>query len=187
MVSTSDFEKGRILKNDVVSWLIVDFSFMNPGKGGAVYRTKLKNLKSGNFIERTFKSGEEFEIMEKEYKDATYLYSDRQNSVFLAKKDNQRISIPLESVQDKIKYIIQNSDVKLLYIDEELLSVEIPIKVDLKVIEAEQAIRGNTATNVMKKVKVETGLELNAPLFIDQGDVIRINTDTGEYIERVSK
>lgn len=187
MISTSDFEKGMILNIDGQPWTIVDFSFMNPGKGGAVYRTKLKNIKTGNFIERTFKSGEEFDYMEKEFKDAAYLYSDRQNSVFLIKDSKQRVSIPLDATRDKIKYITPNSDVKLLYIDDELISLEIPIKVDLKVIEAEQAIKGNTATGVMKKVKVETGLEINAPMFINQGDTIRINTDTGEYIERVSK
>jgi elongation factor P len=187
MISTSDFEKGMILNIDGQPWLIADFSYMNPGKGGAVYRMKLKNLKTGKFIERTFKSGEEFEAMEKEYKDASYIYSDRRSSVFIIKSDKQRISIPLELTQDKVKYIKQNSDVRLLYIDNELLSVEIPIKVELKVIEAEQAIKGNTATNVMKKVKVETGAELDAPMFIEAGDTIAINTDTGEYAERVSK
>ncbi|MFH1894492.1 MAG: elongation factor P [Patescibacteria group bacterium] len=185
MISTSDFEKGLILNLDSQPWLIVDISFMSPGKGGAVYRTKLKNLKSGNFIERTFKSGEEFKTMELTYKKAAYLYSDRRNSVFLA-DDKQRISLPLEMTADKIKYIKQNSEVKLMYVDAELLAVEIPIKVDLKVTEAEQAAKGNTATNVPKKIKVETGLELNAPMFIKAGDIIRINTETGEYVERAS-
>jgi elongation factor P len=187
MISTSDFQKGMILNIDGSPWLIVDYSFMNPGKGGAVYRMKLKNLKTGKFIEKTFKSGEQFEEMEKEYRDATYLYSDRRASVFLTKTDKQRISVPLEATQDKVKYVKQNNDVRLLYIDNELLSVEIPIKVELKVIEAEQAVKGNTATNVMKKVKVETGIELDAPMFIEAGDIIAINTDTGEYAERVSK
>ncbi|MFH1401760.1 MAG: elongation factor P [Parcubacteria group bacterium] len=187
MISTSDFEKGMILKIDSQPWMIADFSFMNPGKGGAVYRMKLKNLKSGNFIERTFKSGEEFETMELEYKKATYLYSDKRNSVFLVPDANQRISLPLETVQDKIGFIKQNSEVKLMYVDAELLSVEIPIKVELRVIEAEQAIKGNTATNTLKKIKVETGIELDAPMFIETGDVIRINTETGKYAERVSK
>jgi elongation factor P len=187
MISTSDFEKGMILNIEGQPWLIADFSYMNPGKGGAVYRMKLKNLKTGKFIERTFKSGEEFEAVEKEYKDASYLYSDRKNSVFLTKADKQRISIPLEAAQDKVRFIKQNSDVRLLYVNNELLSVEIPIKVELKVIEAEQAVKGNTATNVMKKAKVETGIEIDVPMFIEAGDTISINTDTGEYAERVSK
>jgi elongation factor P len=187
MISTSDFQKGLILDIDGQPWLIADFSYMNPGKGGAVYRMKLKNLKSGKFVERTFKSGEEFETMEKEYKDATYLYSDRKNSVFLTKNDKQRLSIPLELAQDKVKYITQNSDVKLLYVNNELLSVEIPIKVDLKVVEAEQSVKGNTATNVMKKAKVETGIEIDVPMFIEAGDIISVNTETGEYGGRVTK
>lgn len=176
-----------ILNIDGQPWLIADFSYMNPGKGGAVYRMKLKNLKTGKFIERTFKSGEEFDTMEKEYKDATYLYSDRRASVFLTKDTKERISVPLEVTQDKVKYIIQNSEVRLLYIDNELLSVEIPIKVVLKIVEAEQAVKGNTATNVMKKAKVETGAEIDVPMFIEAGDAISINTETGEYVERASK
>jgi elongation factor P len=187
MISTSDFTKGIILNIDGSPWLLADFSYMNPGKGGAVYRTKLKNLKTGKFIERTFKSGEEFEAMEKEYKDATYLYSDRKNSVFLTKNDKQRISITLEVAQEKVKFLIQNSEVRLLYVNNELLSVDIPVKVELKIIEAEQAVKGNTATNVMKKAKVETGVEIDVPMFIEQGDTVSINTETGEYSERVSK
>jgi elongation factor P len=187
MISTSDFEKGMILNIDEQPWLLTDFSYMNPGKGGAVYRTKLKNLKTGKFVERTFRSGEEFEALEKEYKNVTYLYSDRKNSVFLTAADKQRISVPLEITQDKVKYIIPNSEIRLLYVNEELLSLEIPIKVDLKVTEAEQAVKGNTATNVMKKAKVQTGIEIDVPMFIETGDIISINTETGEYVGRVSK
>lgn len=187
MISTSDFERGMILNIDGQPWQIADFSYMNPGKGGAVYRTKLKNLKTGKFIERTFKSGEEFEALEKEYKEANYIYSDRKNSVFVIKETKQRVSVLLETAQEKVKYIIPNSEVKLLYINDELLSIEIPIKVNLKIIEAEQAVKGNTATNVLKKAKVETGIEIDVPMFIEAGDIISINTETGQYVERVSK
>ncbi len=187
MISTSDFEKGIILNIDGQPWLITDFSYMNPGKGGAVYRTKLKNIKSGKFIKMTFKSGEEFETMEKEYKKAIYLYSDRRNSVFITNDTKERISFPLENTQNKIKFITGNSEVNLLYIDGELLSVEIPIKVDLKVVEVEQSIKGSTVANFMKKAKLETGLEISVPMFIEQGDIVRLNTDSGEYTERVSK
>ena len=187
MISTSDFEKGLILNIDSQPWMIIDISFMNPGKGGAVYRTKLKNLRSGNFVERTFKSGETFDTVELERKKASYLYSDRHDSVFLIKDGNKRVSVPLETSQDKIKYIKQNSELELAYIGDELISIMIPIKVDLKVIEAEQAVRGNTATGVLKKAKVETGAELDVPMFINQGDIIRINTEKEEYVERISK
>jgi elongation factor P len=186
MISTSDFEKGLILDIDGQPWMIADISFMNPGKGGAVYRTKLKNLKSGNFIERTFKSGEQFNTMDLEYKKATFLYSDRKSSVFLADTDKQRIPVPLEAAEDKVKYLKQNSPVDLAYIGSELITVRIPIKVDLKVIEAPPAFKGDTATGGMKKVKLETGIEINVPLFIEQDEVIRINTDTGEYVERAN-
>lgn len=146
----------------------------------------MKNLKSGKFIERTFKSGEEFEEIELEYKKASYLYSDRQNSVFLMKETNQRISLPFESTQEKIRYIKPNTEVSLAYIDGKLASLDIPIKVELEVIEAPPSFKGDTATGGLKKVKLETGLEINVPLFIEAGEVIRVNTETGEYVERVN-
>ena len=187
MISTSEFKKGIILKIDSQPWLIVDYHFFNPGKGSAFVRVKLKNLKSGKFIERAFKSGEEFEEVETERKKAVYLYSDRRNSVFLLKEENQRISLPLETTQDKILYLKQNSEVDLVFIEGEVVSLNIPIKVELEVIEAPPVFKGNTVSGNLKKVKLETGLEINTPFFVEKGDIIRINTETGEYVERVNK
>ena len=185
MISTSEFEKGMIISLDSQPWTIVGFDFVSPGKGSAFFRTKLKNLKTGNVVERTFKSGERFEEIELEYKKAVFLYNDRRNSVFLIKDTNQRMSLPIETTQEKIKYIKQNSEIDLVYINEEFISISIPIKVELKVVEAPEAVKGNTVTGSLKKVKVETGLELDVPIFIGEGETIRINTETNEYVERV--
>ncbi|MDD5145581.1 MAG: elongation factor P [Candidatus Pacebacteria bacterium] len=186
MISTTQFKNGMILKIDDQPWMIAEHQFVSPGKGGAFTRVKIKNLKTGKFVERTFKSGEEFDEVELDRKPAVYLYSDRRNSVFLEKSTNQRISLPLESTQDKIQYIKPNTEVNLVYIEGKLISVDIPIKVELKVIEAPPSFKGDTATGGLKKVKLETGLEINVPVFIEAGEVIRINTETGEYVERAN-
>ncbi|MCX6737006.1 MAG: elongation factor P [Candidatus Parcubacteria bacterium] len=187
MISTSDFTKGMILNIEDQPWVIVDFQFVSPGKGSAFFRTKLKNMKTEKVVERTFKSGEKFEESELTYKKASYLYSDRQNSVFLIKNDNQRVSLPIDSVKDKVIYLRQNSDIDLLYVDDELLSLNIPKKVSLKITEAAPAIKGNTSGGAFKTVKLETGLEVNVPIFIKEGEVIRINTESGEYVERANE
>jgi len=167
-------------------WMVIDYHFFSPGKGAAFVRIKIKNIKTGKTVERAFKSGEEFEEMEVEYKKAVYLYSDHRNSVFLMKDSNQRIPLPFEMTQDKIVYLKQNTEVELMYLNGEIISFRIPIKVELKVTEAPPGFKGNTATGGLKKVKLETGLEINTPLFIEEGDIIRINTETGEYVERAS-
>lgn len=187
MVSAANLQKGMILKINSQPWLVVDFQFVNPGKGSAFSRTKLKNLKTGNVTEQTFKSNEEFEEIELESKKAVFLYNDRRSSVFLLKDNNQRMSLPLEITQDKVAYLKQNSEIDLIYHEEELLSLNIPIKVELKVTEALPGVKGNTVSGAMKKVKLETGLEIDVPLFVEEGDLIRINTKTGEYTERAKE
>ena len=187
MISTTEFKKGIIIEIESQPWMVMDHQFFSPGKGSAFTRTKLKNIKTGKFVERVFKSNEQFEEIEAEYKKAVYLYSDHKNSVFLLKDDNQRIPLPSELTQNKVIYLKQNSEVELTYINEEIISLNIPIKVELKVVEAPPGFKGNTATGGLKKVKVETGLEIDTPLFIKEGDIIRINTETGEYSEKASQ
>lgn len=187
MISTDKFEKGIILNIESQPWMIIGYQFFSPGKGSAFVRVKLKNIKTEKFVERTFKSGEEFEEVEVERKKAVYLYNDRKNSAFLLKDADQRILLPLEPNQEKVKYLKQNSEVDLIYIDGEIISINIPIKVELKVIEAPPGFKGNTVTGGLKKVKLETGLEINVPIFIKEGDIIRINTETSEYVERANE
>lgn len=184
MISTNDFSKGIVLKINNEPWQIIDYQFVNPGKGSAFTRTKLKNLKNGKVIEKAFKSGERFEELELEYKKALYLYKDRQNAVFQLKENGQRVSLPLLVVSEEVKWLKEKSEVDLIYIDGQLFSLNIPKKVSLKVIEAPPAIKGDTATSAFKIVKLETGVEVKVPIFIKEGEVIRVNTETGEYTER---
>ncbi len=184
MVSTSDFEKGMVIKMDNDPWQIVDFQFVHPGKGSAFIRTTLKNLKTNKVLDKSFKSGDHFEEIEFEYKKAVYLYKDRKNAVFNLKENKQRISFPLENVKNKIAYLRENFDVDLIYIGNELSGLNILKKVALKVIEAPPAIKGDTVTGSTKTVTLETGLKVNAPIFIKEGETILVNTETGEYAGR---
>jgi len=184
MVSTSNFEKGMVIKMDNEPWQIVDFQFVHPGKGSAFVRTTLKNLKTNKVLKKSFKSGERFEEIEFEYKKAIYLYKDRKNAVFNLKDNSQRISLPLENVEQKIIYLKEKSNIDLIYIGGELSGLNILKKVSLKVIEAPPAIKGDTVTGSTKTVTLETGLKVNAPIFIKEGETILVNTETGEYAGR---
>jgi len=184
MISTSDFGKGMVIKMDNESWQIVDYQFVHPGKGSAFVRTTLKNLKTNKVLDKSFKSGERFEEIEFEYKKATYLYKDRKNAVFSLKESKQRVSIPLQNVEREIQFLKQDSEIDLSYLDKELLSVNIPKKVSLKVVEAPPATKGDTVTGTTKTVTLETGLKVNAPIFIKEDETILVNTETGEYAGR---
>ncbi len=183
MVSTSEFQKGMVIEVDGEPYIILDYQFVKPGKGTAFVRTTLKHVKSKKVIEKSFRSQERFEELDLDYKKVIYLYSDRQNSVFLD-SNNQRIPIPLEITKDKIPYLKEKSEVQLVYLEDELIDVKIPVKVTLKVTEAPPAIKGDTVTGATKTVTLETGLKVNVPIFIKEGEEVIINTETGEYVER---
>lgn len=183
-VTTADFERGMILNIDNSYWEIVGFQFVNPGKGSAFTRTTLKSLRDGKKVERTYKSGETFDEAEYEKKEAKFLYKDRQNGVFQT-KDGQRINISLEALEDTLGYLIPNSEVEMLYVDGECLNVLLPKKVDLKVVESPPSVRGNSAGALTKTVTLETGLKISVPAFVSEGDIIRVNTEKGEYSERI--
>ncbi|HOK17389.1 MAG TPA: elongation factor P [Candidatus Paceibacterota bacterium] len=183
MVSTSEFKKGMVIEVEGEPYLILDYQFVKPGKGTAFVRTTLKHVKTKKVLEKSFRSQERFEELNLDYKKVSYLYSDRQNSVFLD-KNNQRISVPLEMTKDKIVYLKPKSEVQLVYLEDELIDVKIPIKITLKVVESPPAIKGDTVTGATKTVTLETGLKINVPIFIKEGEEIVVNTETNEYVER---
>ena len=187
MVSTSDFEKNMVIKVNGEPWQIVNFEFYKPGKGGAVMRTKLKNFQTGKVIDKTFRSGDKFQEIEIEYQPALYLYSDRKSSVFQLKNNKERINFDLEKTKDLIQFLKEKSEVSIIFLDEEPININIPPKVELKVIEAMPAIKGNTVTGAIKTVTMETGLKINTPIFIKKEDVLIINTETKEYVSRVQQ
>ena len=184
MRSTNEFEKGIVLRIENEPWQIVEYHFVNPGKGAAFTRTTLKNLKTGKVVERAFKSGEAFEEIELERKKGVFLYKDRRNAVFTIGEAKQRISFPIEQLKWELNFLKANTEVIVMHLDEKPYAISLPAKMELKVVEAPPAIKGNTATGGKKAVVLETGYSVNAPLFVEQDDVIVVNTQTGEYRDK---
>ena len=168
--------------------LIVDFQHVNPGKGAAFVRTRLKGLRSGKVNEITLKSDESVEFMEMERNKVQYLYGTPTEYTFMDMKSYEQFSIGPEVLGDYAKYLKEGIEVTLL-VDEEgvPVTVDFPKKVTLKVTEAPEGVRGDTSGNVTKEVTLENGLTARAPMFIKEGDLLVVNTDTGEYVERASE
>ncbi len=185
MADTSDFRNGLIIKfkNDLYS--IVEFQHVKPGKGGAFVRSTLKNLKTGKVLDNTFRSGEGIEIVRVERRKYQYLYREGNFLVCMDNDTYEQINIPIELFGDSVNYLKESEEVDILFNGEEIINVEIPIFVNLKVIETEPGFRGDTATGANKPAKLETGATVNVPLFINEGDFLRIDTRVGGYVERV--
>lgn len=186
MISTADFKNGLIFENEGAIHQVVWFQHHKPGKGGAVMRCKLKNLRTGAIIERTFKSGEKFQEIDLVKKKKQYLYSEGGNCHFMDMETFEQISCPKALVGKAGEFLRENMEVEALYLGEELLSIDLPTSVALKVSGTVPGIKGDSVSNMMKPATLETGIELQVPLFIKEGDVIKVDTRTGEYVERVT-
>lgn len=187
MISTSDIKRGVCFKLDGELFSVVEFLHVKPGKGGAFVRTKLKNIKRGTLIEKTFRSGEKFEDVRLEKMPMQYLYDEGDSLVFMNTENYEQESVPKDTIGNFLKFIKTDDVIDITFYENTPVSVELPASVVLKVIYAEPGVKGDTATNVLKPVKVETEAEVKVPLFINEGDMIKINTETGEYLERVSR
>ena len=164
---------------------VLDYSHNKTGRGNATIRVKARNLLTGANIERTFNSGLSVQDVSLDFHNVAYLYNDGDFYHFMDNETFEQPAIKADMLGDDAYYLKEGMEVKLTFYKGEPLDVEIPSSVDLKVVEAETAIRGDTATGVTKKVKTETGLEVNCPQFVKVGDTIRVNTETGEYVTRV--
>ncbi|MCX6149438.1 MAG: elongation factor P [Ignavibacteriales bacterium] len=185
MPDTSDFRNGLIIryKNDLYS--IVEFQHVKPGKGGAFVRTTLKNLKSGRVLENTFRAGESIEPIRIERRKYQYLYREGEFLVCMDNETYEQLSVTLNLFGDGVKFLKESEQVEILFNGEDIINVEIPIFINLKVVETEPGFRGDTATNVNKPAKLETGASVSVPLFVNEGDLLKIDTRTGSYVERV--
>ena len=185
MADTSDFRNGLIIKfkNDLYS--IVEFQHVKPGKGGAFVRSTLKNLKNGRVLENTFRAGEKVEIVRVERRKYQYLYSEGDSLVCMDNENYEQIHVAKEYFSDSLKFLKESEEVEILFNGSEIISVEIPIFINLRVVETEPGFKGDTATGAMKPAKLETGALINVPLFINEGDVLKVDTRTGESSERV--
>lgn len=184
-MNTSDFTKGTAIKYNGETCVVMSYQFVNPGKGAAFTRTKLKNAKSGKIFEVSFRSGENIEPANVEYRNCQYLYNDGSDMTFMDTTNYEQFVISLDNIGDSQNYIVDGSDVVVVFIDGEPFSIQLPPKMNFKVIESPPGDKGDTATGGTKQVVIETGVKVSVPLFIKEGDVIKLNTDTGQYVERV--
>jgi len=185
IILTSDLKKGICIMFRDAPHVVVDKTFVSPGKGSAFYRTKLKNIKNGNVIEFTFKSGEKLEEAPVEVQELQYLYQDGETLNFMNPRTYEQYSLPKVMANNFFPLMKEGENYQVYVLDNLAIALRYPLKVSLKVIHAEAGAKGNTATGATKEVEVETGYKLQVPLFIKEGDMISINVETGEYTERV--
>jgi elongation factor P len=186
-MQTSDFKKGLAIKYNNDTYTLVNYEFVNPGKGSAFTRAKLKNVKSQKVVEVTFKSGEHIDEANMEYKKCQYMYNDGSEYNFMDNNSYEQFGVSAELVGEQGKYMMDNGEVTVVFVDNAPVSLQLPPKMEFKVIEAPPGEKGDTATGGTKPVTIETGAKVAAPLFIKEGDVIRVNTETGDYVERVNR
>lgn len=185
MADTSDFRNGLIIKFKNDLYTIIEFQHVKPGKGGAFVRTTLKNLRTGRVLDNTFRSGESVEVVRVERRKFQYLYREGDFLVCMDNDTYEQINVPIEYFGDGVIYLKEGTEVEILFNGDEIINVEIPIFINLKVVETEPGFRGDTATNANKPARMETGATINVPLFVNENDVLKVDTRTGEYVERV--
>ena len=185
MVNASDFRKGVTFEKDGQPCLIVDFQHVKPGKGAAFVRTKLKNIINGGVVEKTFRPTEKFETAHIDRKDMQYLYSDGDLYNFMDMETFDQLAVNADVVGDSLKFVKENDTVKVISHQGNVFAIEPPITVELRVTETEPGVKGDTATGATKPAIVETGAQIMVPLFVNQDDVLKIDTRTGEYLSRV--
>ncbi len=185
MATTADFRPGMTIRMDGELWTLVEFQHVNPGNWRAFVRAKLKSLKSGKVVEIRFRAGETIDPVRIETKEFQYLYHDGSAYVFMDKETFDQLNIDDKIVGDGAHFLKESETVEIAFNGSDIVSVEIPITVELKVVETVPGVRGDTATGAQKPAKVETGATVNVPLFINEGDKIKVDTRTGHYIERV--
>lgn len=187
MYQTFDIRKGLKIEMDGAPWVVTDFQFVKPGKGQAFTRTKLKNLITGNVLERTFKTGETLEPAQVEEHDMQYLYNDGEAFHVMNTETYDQLAIPANVVGDQSQFLVEEMVVKVLFYKNLPVSLELPNFVELEITYTEPGQKGNTAQGATKQATLSTGATVNVPLFIEQGEWVKVDTRTGEYVERVKR
>lgn len=184
MISSSDFRTGATIEIDNNVWQIVDFQHVKPGKGAAFVRTKMKNVRTGAVVERTFNPGEKFPKAHVDRREMQFLYESDGNYNFMDNETYEQSELTSDQLGDAVKYLKENMNISIMFFQGTVIGVELPVAVELTVVETDPGIRGDTATGGTKPAKMETGCVVRVPLFINIGDVLRVDTRTGEYLER---
>jgi len=184
VISTSQFKRGIYIIFQNEPYMVVDTFFVSPGKGSAFYRTKLKNLYTGRVLEYTYKSGEKVEEVLVETHEAEYSYFDGSNYVFIEPRTFEQYMVPVEIIGDDKVYLKEGLLYRIKFYDEKPVGVGLPKTIAFKVVEAENSIKGDTATNATKQAVLDTGMKVLVPLFIKAGEEILVSTETGQYLSR---
>ncbi len=186
MYTASDFRRGLPILVDGEPYYVVSYLHIKMGRGGANVRTKLKHIISGAVVEKVFSPDESFKPPDLERRKMQYMYEDGNELAFMDATTFDQISIPAENLGDAQYYLLENQEYVMLFLNNKAISVDLPASVILEVIETEPAVRGDTVSNVTKPAKLQTGLEVKVPLFVKQGDRLKVDTRTGEYLERAN-
>ncbi|HEX9415207.1 MAG TPA: elongation factor P [Gaiellaceae bacterium] len=184
-VNTNQFKNGMHIELDGGVWRIVEFQHVKPGKGGAFVRTKVKNLESGAVVDRTFRAGEKFSRVRTETKNVQYLYDSGDDVVFMDEESYEQITLSRDSVAEALEFLQPSSSVPMLTVDGRPAGVQLPSAVELKVTQTEPGVKGDTVSNVTKPATLETGTVVQVPLFVNEGDRIKVDPRERRYISRV--
>lgn len=185
MLTIGEVKKGKVIQLDSEPYMVLKADHHKAARGGATLKTKLRNLKSGALLDKTFQGGDKLEEANTEKKKVNFMYEDEDSVYFMDYENYEQFELSLEQLGDKEKFLKEGTDVVMLYFEGKPIAVELPIKMNFEVTSAPPAVKGNSADNVTKQVEIETGAKVNAPMFVKEGDTIRVNTETGEYVERV--
>ena len=187
MYNVSDLRKGLKIELEGVPWEVVDFQFVKPGKGQAMYKCRLKNMLTNSTVDKTFRAVDRIDTPNLEERELAFSYTEGDHFVFMDHKTFEQYLVGADVVGDKKYFLTEDLEVSILYHNGRAVIVELPSYVEKKIAHTEPGARGDTATNVTKPAKLDNGYELGVPLFINEGDIVRIDTRTGKYFERASK
>jgi elongation factor P len=187
MISVTDFKTGLTIEIDGDLYTVVDFMHVKPGKGAAFVRSKLKNIRTGYTVERTFNSNEKVENARIDFREMQYLYKADDDYTFMDTETYEQLTIPISSMGDAPKYLKENMLVEVQSYGNEILGVQLPNSVELEVVETDPSFKGDTATGGSKPATLETGAVVNVPFFVETGDILQVDTRTNQYLKRVNK
>ena len=185
MFSLNEIKIGRLIQVSGEPYVVIRADHHKMGRGGAVLKTKLRNLINGSILEKTFQGNDKAEEAEMEKKKVNFLYKDEIEAYFMDNDTYEQFSLSVDQLGDKMKFLKDGTEVNIMYFNNQPVALDLPVKMKIKVVSAPPGVKGNSAGNVTKVVELETGAEISVPMFVNEGDVIRVNTDTGEYVERV--
>jgi elongation factor P len=186
VISTNQFKNGVHIDVDGTIFKVVEFQHVKPGKGGAFVRTKLKRTTDGNVIDRTFRAGEKFRPVRTETRKMQYLYKDGTDAHFMDSESYEQLAIPEDSLEEGLRWVVDNQDVEILYVDEKPADLQVPSAVELEVTETDPGLKGDTVSGGGDKpATLASGVTVRVPLFVNVGDRVRVDTRTGDYVSRV--